>query len=93
MDASEKEILEFTARFVLGNPYVNGIEDSTLKEIQERGHDFHLRQDETLDDVCLSVSLVRIPQKGEKLKTEVGGRRIFYHICNEKIKYGIYMPQ
>jgi hypothetical protein len=60
------------------NAYVQRFATSNLKVMQMFGKRFTLNSDESLDDLCISVSLKKEPPKELELYSEFEGVRVFY---------------
>lgn len=84
---------DFTVKYIFNDrAAVTGIAEATLREMAQEGHRFELRESETLDDKCLSVSLLKEPSCDVQLERLFRGVMVFYHICNGSEERRIYLP-
>ena len=78
---------EFQQKYIFNEPYseyVNGCGISNLKCMRDlRKRNVDLIAGESLEDLCLSVYLIKEPPKDLKLPSEYMGVRVFYEGIGE----------
>jgi len=78
---------EFKQKYLFGKPYnahVNSCSISNLRENQDNKKDsFDLRDGESLDDLCLFVTLRMEPPNDLDFPSEYKGVRVFYKVVGE----------
>ena len=74
---------EFMRKYFFSGPssnYMRGCSSSDLRTWQEKGKEIDLRDGESLDDLCLTVSLRQQPPANIILPAEYKKVRIFYYL-------------
>ncbi|MEK6857987.1 MAG: hypothetical protein AABX39_05355 [Nanoarchaeota archaeon] len=71
------------------NSYITGTGVVSLKELKNSGQSFRLKKGESLDDLCLHVTLSKTLPSDLNLPDFYKTVRVFYEVIGETTKEGI----